>query len=82
MHDPLDPLSLPLLIPDLARRLHEIGIEVSAATLYRMIRDGELASSAIGRKRSTVRAFLAATAPADRMPRHGRPATERSGAGE
>lgn len=60
----IDPLVIPRTIPELADQLRDVlGIEVSAATLYRMARLGTLATTDAGRKRSTIAAFLAATTP-------------------
>jgi hypothetical protein len=64
MPHPVDQYTKPRTIPELAAALREIDIEVSPATLYRLIRSGELPCTEVGgRKRSTIAAFLAATTP-------------------
>ena len=60
----VDPeLDAPLSISEAAVRARKWGVEVSAWTLWRLARDGDLPVSKTGRRRTTLRAVIEALSP-------------------
>jgi hypothetical protein len=59
----VDPLDVPLTIPEAAARARTMGVRLSTWQAYRLAREGRLAVSRVGQARTTVRAILDALSP-------------------
>ncbi len=64
----MDPLDLPIPVPKAVKKAHELGLEISLWTVYKLIRDGVLPCSKHGRKLITVRGLVDALRPPPSQP--------------